>query len=127
MSKYVFPTVFQWFSYYWPRPWPIVLCCAVELLHFLGIGSAFGANVSVSDGSRLGELARPALRAFAPSRAELEKQYIERQQQRMADERKHNEKTMYNAIHHPQTKKTVKARELTVPKEFKLSSAQPLR
>lgn len=78
-------------------------------------------QVPSEDDSRLSRLARPAGRGFAPSRAELEKQYMETQRRRLAEERKHNEKSMRDAIDHPQVSKTVKAREPTIPRQFNLS------
>lgn len=80
------------------------------------------AEPPTDDGSRLAVLARPAARGFAPSKAELEKQYMEKSRAKMAEQRKRNEKSCYDAIHAPQVDKTVPSRELTVPKEFNLSA-----
>lgn len=75
----------------------------------------------VNDDSRLAQLARPPSRKFAPSQAELQKMYMEKQQKKMAEQRLQNEKSMRTAIDIPQTGKTVTPRGVTVPREFNLS------
>jgi len=66
------------------------------------------------------QMACPSRQGFAPSRAELQKQYADTQSLRMAEQRKRNEKTCQQAIHNPQVI-APKPRDLTVPREFNLS------